>query len=148
MGAEAVAKIRGYISPNEIVEFIKKAYDEHVSYGIGIKDYGLISKLENVRMVYDNSDTMKVESGYITFSTKPTIQRSIFYHHQNVNTERNATHYEEIGLGEMVNTEITELRLSADSEATAILMDILQVYGGWLDEDDCDEAEFFEILKV
>lgn len=150
MGCETIAKIRGHITPEEIINYIRVTIDKNVSYNIKTDDYGNIDDTVNhgyIKNVYDDSEIMNITSGFINFTTISGNKKSMFYFYQNVATEENIEYYKRTGLAEIAETQTTTLMVSADNEAVEILTKIVSMYGGWLDENDCDEEKFYKILK-
>ena len=57
------------------------------------------------------------------------------------------TYYIENGLEDLVYSDTTYLSLGYDDEAVEIMNMIVQHFGGWIDENDCDDNLYTYVGK-
>lgn len=59
----------------------------------------------------------------------------------------NLTFYSKHGLEDMVKSETTHISLGYWGNAVDIIKSIVAEFGGWIDENDCDDKEYYAIDK-
>ena len=119
MSCDTILRLKGHITAEQIVDYI----DEH---------YKFISN--SIRE--DNY----VTSGFIKFNDGDE-NRNIYYDYQNINS------YEKLDEN-IVKSETTFLDLGCYGNSVEIMKGIAQEFGGWLDENDCDDIPPYWIDKV
>ena len=119
MSCDTILRLKGHITAEQIVDYI----DEH---------YKFISN--SIRE--DNY----VTSGFIKFNDGDE-NRNIYYDYQNINS------YEKLDEN-IVKSETTFLNLGCYGNSVEIMKGIAQEFGGWLDENDCDDIPPYWIDKV
>lgn len=145
MGCDTTLRLKGHITAEQIIDYI----DEHYKFiGNSVKEdnYGSLKKYDWVKEKYDNSNEWKIISGFITFNNDENI--TIFYFYQNINSYENLEYYREHNLENMVKSETTFLSLGRCDNSVEIMQGIAQEFGGWLDENDCDDIPPYWIDKV
>ena len=74
--------------------------------------------------------------------------RQLFYNYSNVNFYENIHYYSPLGLTKMVEAETTTVSLGCHGASVEIIKELIKHFdGGWLDENDCDDEEYYEITK-
>lgn len=146
MGCDTILKLKGHIAAEQIVDYI----DEHYKFfnnGVKENNYGSLNKYNWIKEKYDDSNEWKITSGFITFNDGDE-NRAIFYEYQNVNSYENLEYHARYNLEDMVKSETTYLNLGFYGNSVEIMKGIAQEFGGWLDENDCDDKPPYWIDKV
>lgn len=73
--------------------------------------------------------------------------RSIFYLYDDRNCHENLKYYMSVDLEDMVYSEKTYLSLGCGGSSVEIMKKIVEHFGGWFDENDCDDKEYYYIEK-
>ena len=142
MSCDTILRLKGHITAEQIVDYI----DGHYKF-IKEENYGSLNKYNWFKEKYDDSNEWKITSGFITFNDGDE-NRNIYYDYQNINSYENLEYYNEHNLEDMVKSEITFLRLGCYGNSVEIMKGIAQEFGGWLDENDCDDIPPYWIDKV
>lgn len=70
----------------------------------------------------------------------------MFYVYNNLNSYENINFYSEHGLKDMVLSETTYISLGFWGSSVEIVKEIVAYFGGgWVDENDCDDKEYYPI---
>lgn len=142
MSVDTKGKLKGKVSIEDVANFIEKKF-------------GIVTSIRKSKdSVYEEADYMKefygdiptTETAYISFEYN-CEKRNIFYFYSNYNTYENLEMYSEYGLEEMVKSETTDLIIGCWGSSVEIMKSIVAHFGGWVDEDDCDDNEYYEIEK-
>lgn len=88
-----------------------------------------------------------MDNGFIELCVPDSGLRNLFYDYSNVNFYENMEYYSRIGLRDMVESEITTLSLGYDKEALGLMKKIASYFGGWIEENDCDDEKPSSILN-
>jgi hypothetical protein len=145
MGVDTRGLLKGDISAEEILNFIRHNYDKNAKSYVTDKDYGSLKEvLFNEK--YGDRDNWIVKYGNIDFSYKGE-DRSLFYYKSNINYYENLKYYSEYGLENMVKSETTSISLGCWGNSVQIIKDIVREFGGWIDENDCDDISYYLIEK-
>ena len=154
MGVDVHAKLRGHVSPREIGDYIKERYNVNIYSTVQTENRGKIDKVVTWPHKAKRGETnWKIQSGFIDFTVNLTgedEQRNLFYMYDNVKTEEDINWYKEHGMPELVKmaeTETTYLSLGLWGSAVEIMLDIVQHFGGWIDENDCDDIPYYYVRK-
>mgnify|MGYP007079216273 CR=1 FL=1 len=111
MGCDTIGRIKGFVSHQDITEFIKEKYDKNVEDHVIRYGLGLISKCDWKHKINEHSED-KVnwynEHGFIYFKYNGE-KTALFYDYDNVNHYENEDYYLELGLGDMVESETTHI---------------------------------------
>lgn len=141
MSTDTVGRIKGYITAEEICEYIKKCWDKTAESNV-IRNN--ISSIQNITWDYlvnehsENSEYWYADTGIIKFCYKGQ-ERWLHYCYNNLNHFENLKYYKNLGLEEMERSEYTNLILAYFEDSAAIMQDIIKYFGGgWLDESDED----------
>lgn len=134
MGVDTNGRLIGNISPEEVLNFIRQKYDANAKSSVKIKNYGIIKK------------DWIITNGFIEF-TYNNENRRLFYYKSNINSYENLEFYSKHNLEDMVKSETTLISLGCWGSSIEIIKDIVTHFGGWIDENDCDDKEFYPIIK-
>lgn len=146
MGCDTILRIKGHITVEQIVNYIIEHY-KFISNGVKEENYGSLNQYDWVKEKYDDSNEWKITDGFITFNDGDE-NRAIFYYYQNVNSYENLEYYNKYNLEDMVKSETTWLNLGLYGNSVEIMKRIAQEFGGWLEENDCDDKPPYWIDKV
>ena len=142
MGCDTVLRLKGHITAEQIVDYIDEHY-KVMQNGVKENNDGSLNQYDFVKERYDDSNEWKITSGFITFNDDDE-NRAIFYDYQNINFSENLEYYSKYNLENMVKSETTWCY----GNSVEIMKGIAQEFGGWLDEDDCDDEPPYWIDKV
>lgn len=151
MGVDTKGKIRGYANHRAIFEYIRQHYDSNAVCRIPDipKYHGMVSEIDwdDYRMNEHSIDMERWYGIYGSIDFKYNDEsRSLFYHYSNVNSFENLDFYKKHGLEEMVTSETTSISLSAWGHSIDIIRELVEQFGGgWMDDNDCDDKEYYEI---
>lgn len=146
MGVDTIVKIPGKIESNKIFNFIKEHFDENAINDVEVKvqSQELLDGFVESGYVILGTELI-FESGFIHFQYKEE-QRSLFFFYGNYcspapyaikkNLENNTRE---------LNGDNTDLTLGASGYAVEILTQIAKEFGGYIDEDDCDDEWFYKV---
>lgn len=144
MGVDTHAKLKGEVLPEVILNFIKQTIDADAKMNIETrKQKGSPTWMHTKSNCKDWYET----SGFMHFATKDGNKRMMFYSYSNVNSLENLEYYAKCGLKDMAESETTFLSLGYNEEAVEIMKSVVTEFGGWLDESDCDDEEYYPITK-
>lgn len=146
MGCDTCGKIKGYVKHEDIFEFIKNNYDKDATHRV-IRQ--IICHLSECDWKYklnehsDDNENWYDIYGSINFKYNEE-ERMLFYCYSNINSYENLKYYSECGLEDMVKTETTHIGLGCWGSSVKIIKEIVENFGGgWLDENDCDDKEYY-----
>lgn len=83
-------------------------------------------------------------SGFIYFKYNDEDRR-LFYNYDNLNSYENLEFYTKRNLRDMVEMETTYLSLRYWGSSVEIMKEIVTHFGGWVDENDSDDKEYFPV---
>jgi len=152
MGVDTHARLRGYVSPDELARYIERRYNIKVGKYIDVRNEGLIKDLGitySHKVVSGAKEYIK-EVGNLCFTlviNGVEETRSLFYLHETIIPIENEEYYLENGLRELNEIDTTFISLGYWASSVEIMRDIVEEYGGWLDENDCDEYPYYYIRK-
>lgn len=146
MGIDTKVAIPGKIEPNKIFDFIKEHFDENAISDVEAKVQSqelLDSFVESGNVILGKE--LIFESGFIHFRYKEE-QRSLFFFYANyygfdAYTFKNNL----LNNTRELNGDNTSLSLGASGYAVEILTQIAKEFGGYIDEDDCDDKWFYKV---
>lgn len=144
MSVDTKGRLIGKVTHEQILNFIKQKYDKDAFSGVKKEYYDYNVDWEHIKYGDENH---YVESGFIYFKTLNGNKRQMFYYYSNINHLDNLKFYSECGLKDMVMSEVTILNLGCNTEAVEIMRDVVTEFGGWIDENDCDDKEYYPVLK-
>lgn len=152
MGRDTYGKIKGRISPEEIVRVIKERLGVDAVSEVKTHVYEKLDDLDFTFMNYGDSDSWECDHGFILFEFDGD-KRALFYSYDNINTYENLNYYKETypdrrDLEEMVKSEKTHIGLGCCGNSVEIIETIVSAFGGWVDDNDCDDIPYRKIEKV
>lgn len=146
MGIDTKVAIPGKIEPNKIFDFIKEYFDENAISDVEAKvqSQELLDSFVELGNVILGKELI-FESGFIHFRYKEE-QRSLFFFYSN-NYGFDAYTFKNNLLNNTreLNGDNTSLSLGASGYAVEILTKIAKEFGGYIDEDDCDDKWFYKV---
>lgn len=142
MGVSTKGRLIGKVPYEVILDFLKEKYDKNAYSEIKNDRYEMIDHFEK----YNDSDKWEISSGFIYFNDGEE-DRMLSYFYQNINPYENLDYYERFGLAEMVKSETTTISLGCNDKAKEVIKSIVEHFGGWYDEDDCDGNPYIKIEK-
>ena len=153
MGECTRALLKGKINPEEIANFILNYYNlkpnEIRIFNLFTNSIKIEDKLKPIKQYGKNTGFWDTDTTHIVFvnpfrkpvpkNSTPT-HRSLFWYYSNCVFE-----------GEASTTiasqyETTYISLSHDKEAIEIIKAITAHFGGWMDENDCDDISYREVI--
>lgn len=146
MGVDTKGRLLGFIKPEEVLNLIKQKYDKDAKSYVKLDNYGSDKEMEWIKERYDDSGNWLTWRGFITFNDGEE-NRSLFYCYTNHNSYENLEFYSECGLEDMIKTETTHVSLGRGGNSVDIIKTLVTEFGGWIDEDDCDDEEYYPIVK-
>lgn len=148
MSVDTHGKIKGFVRHEEILNFIRQKWDKDASDSISKHIICPISKCTwKYKFNEHSEDNENYYSlyGHICFKYNDE-DRSLFYCYFNVNSYDNLDYYSKRNLSDMVETETTYLTLSHWGSSVEIIKNIIENFGGgWIDENDCDDKEYYPV---
>ena len=146
MSCYTILRLKGHITVEQIVDYIDEHY-KFISNNVKEENGGSLNKYNRVKEKYDDSNEWKITNGFIRFNDGDE-NKAIFYDYQNINFYENLEYYSKYNLENMVKSETTFLSLGCYGNSVEIMKGIAQEFGGWLDENDCDDIPPYWIDKV
>lgn len=146
MSCDTILKLKGHVTAEQIVDYIDEYY-KLFNNSVKEDNYGSLNNYNWVKEKYDDSNEWKITSGFITFNDGEE-NRTIYYFYQNVNSYENLGYYKKYNLENMAKLETTYVSLGHYGNSVEIMKGIAQEFGGWLDENDCDDIPPYWIDKV
>lgn len=151
MGIDTVAKIKGRITPEQITEIIKDLFGVEPKNEVKRTIYDKLDDLDYPFRNYGEEDYWFGDFGFIRF-TYNGENRQLFYSYNNINLYDNLLLYkrkypDRTDIHNMIKSETTHLSLGKWGSSVEILEAIVKKFGGWVDEDDCDDIPYRYIEK-
>lgn len=147
MGTDCRAYLKGHVTQEEILNFIRQRFYINATMDINKVVYGKVDNYDDIQAMYDNSNIVTSEQGFIDFIDVNGDVRKLFYLYNNHNYYENKEYYKERNLIDMVTSEKTYLSLGYWGNAVEIMKQLVTEFGGWIDENDCDDITFYPIKK-
>lgn len=146
MGVDTKGRLKGFVKHEDVLNFIKQTYDKNAISYVKLEDYGSDAGKEWIYERYDSSGKWLTWSGFISFNDGKE-NRSLFYCYTNHNSYENLEYYSKCDLEDMVKAETTHISLGYGGSSVDIIKAIVTEFGGWIDESDCDDEEYYPIIK-
>jgi hypothetical protein len=146
MGVDTKVRLKGHVKNQDILEFIRNTYDKDAYVSNWRVDN--FDEIPSIKERYDDSGRWLTEVCFIVFKHPKDGLREMFYMHSNVNFHENLEYYEQFNLTDMVKSEVTYLSLGHWASSVDILKTIAAHFGGWLDENDCDDNPYYWVDKI
>ena len=148
MGCDTRGKIKGFVHPDEILNFVRQKYDATAKSDVSETVLCPLKKCEwdyTLNPHGHDRNNWTTLTGFIVFSYKDE-KRMLFYSYSNINSLENLEFYSERNLEDMVRAETTGLSLGTWGHSVEIIQEIVaQFGGGWVDDNDCDSEEFYPV---
>lgn len=158
MGIDVRCLLKDHITPEQIVEFLKTKY-ENVSIETVCHSFNR-TKLKDITFNFikkpdSESETWDICSGFIAF-TDGEDKRLLHYFHDNIIETGCIQDFIDYTLpksenvNELLGAYITSgvsISLGLWNNAVEIITEICNHFGGWIDENDCDEIGYKYIEK-
>lgn len=149
MGCDTIGKVKGFVKPDDLLNYIRENWDINAEGDIARKVMRPFSECDmvcNLNESCENDADWYVISGFIYFVYKGEF-RQLFYNYSNVNFYENIHYYSTLGLTKMVEAETTTVSLGFHGKSVEIIKELIEHFGGgWIDENDCDDEEYYEIV--
>lgn len=132
MFVDSQGKIKGFISPNSILNYIKQMWDENATSEVEMKVICPTSECNwkyEVKEHSEDSQNWYMLTGYIAFKCNDTDQL-LFYCYDNLKSFTNLEHYSKYGLAEMIEMETTHIALEYSEVSAKIIKQIVSNFGG------------------
>ena len=146
MGRNTYGKLKGYVKHEDIFEFIKNNYDKNATDSVKRKIVYPLSKCDWGYTMNEHSDdnaNWYEFAGFICFNCDGE-KRMLFYHYENINHLDDLEYYYEHNLENLARSERTHIGLGYWGSSVEIIKEILENFGGgWIDENDCDDEEYY-----
>lgn len=145
MGVDTHGKLKGRVLAEDILNYIQQKYDPKATMEISKSNYGT-NERDYIKQRYDNSGCTLGWSGFIDFFDGKD-NRQLFYSYDNTNSYENLDYYANYNLDGMVKSETTYISLGYWNNSVEIIKAIVTEFGGWIDENDCDNEPYYPIIK-
>lgn len=146
MGACTKGRLNGYVKPEYILNYIKQKYDSNALMKISVYDFGKKSDMDFIVKTFDDSERWITEEGRISFMDG-NDPRELVYYHDNILERDEFEYFKSAGIEELTKQETTGISLGAWGNSVEIIQDIVSQFGGWIDENDCDDKDYYPISK-
>lgn len=148
MGCDTYGKIKGYVKQEDILKFIQQKYDKNATSSVSRRITCPLSKCDWKYKINEHSEDNEnwyTIYGYICFKYNDE-NRMLFYCYDNLNHYENLEYYTKFGLEDMVKAETTHIGLGYWGGSVEIIKEIVENFGGgWIDENDCDDKEYYVV---
>ena len=146
MGIDTIVKIPGKVESSKIFDFIKEHFDKNAINDVETKVQSqnfLDSLIESNSIILGTE--LIFESGFIHFRYKEE-QRNLFFFYGNYYSPAPYAIKKNLDSNTReLNGDNTELILGASGYAVEILTKIAKEFGGYIDENDCDDKWFYKV---
>lgn len=151
MSMDTHGRIKGFVKHEDILNYIKRNWDKEVVDCVEKRIVCPIAECDGEYKVNehseDNENWYKI-SGYIFFKYNGE-DRALFYLYENLNYLENYEYYSEYGLKDMIEAETTYLLLGCHGTSVEIMKELIAHFGGgWIDENDCDDKEYYSVESL
>lgn len=146
MGVDTRGRLIGHITVDNVISAIKELYNVDVTHNVSRVKYENFEDIDFPFRNYGDEDFWYSDYGFIFFEVNGE-HRQLFYHYNNINTYENIDYYkntypERKDLVKMAKSETTHISLGNWGMSVEIIESIVKKFGGWVDENDCDEIPF------
>jgi hypothetical protein len=135
MSVHTIVRLDGYVKPEEIVNFI--------SNNIATREVSTNMRTEKMDYIMPGYEA---EQGAM-FIYHNNGSEILFYCHDNINLKENLEYYIAEGLREMVESETTYLSMEYSNYSISIMKQIVEAFGGWINEIDQDDRPYYRVNK-
>lgn len=149
MSVDTKGRLLGHVPAVKVLEYIKSHIDSNAAMDVSEKKYPISEGWKKIIKKYygTNSGYITEVSGFINFHEDggAGMERSLFYFYIDINTYEDYECYCREGLKDMVESETTYINLGCFGDSVKIIKDLVSHFGGWIDENDCDEQPFYKV---
>lgn len=138
MSVQIKLRLKGHVSVQDLLDFLQEYHP--VPHIIHMDCATPPAEVQWEYKIY-HGDKWYMDNGFIELCVPDSGLRNLFYDYSNVNFYENMEYYSRIGLRDMVESEITTLSLGYDKEALGLMKKIASYFGGWIEENDCDDEK-------
>ena len=142
MGVDTRAYLKGHVTQEEVLNFIRQTIDPNAHMKVSEETYEIIDK----EFYGYDKNLIKTYHGFIRFTVNDE-KRFMFYYYSNVNTYDNLKYYSQYHLEDMIKSEKTFISLGHNDTTVDVIKKICTHFGGWFDENDCDDDSYYYIKK-
>ena len=138
------ALLKGKINPEEIANFILHYYNLKSNqirvWDISTDSIKIENKLKPIKQYGRDTYFWNTDRTCIVFNSpfNKEIHKSLFWYYSNCVFNGEDTHITS-------QYETTYISLNYDEEAIKIIKAITAHFGGWMDENDCDDVDYIEV---
>lgn len=144
MSVDVKVSLDGYVSTEEIVDFLNEIGSVE-EYKTNEKNYKY--ECGNFwKEVFCKDNLWKIKFGFISFYYQKEY-RTLFYNYSTVNFWDNIEYYSKELQEKFIKGEHTQLSISCFGNAVEVMKLICEHFGGWIDENDCDDIDPYYIEK-
>ena len=149
MGVDTKSKFIGKLNVTELFEFIKNEIDANAVNDVEVKSRFMESEYRNDIIFLGETDGVETTtSGFIRLEYNGE-SRSLHYFHEDTVWMNKGVFKENIKHGTPeFNGETTTLSLGYNENAVYIMKKIVEHFGGYIDEYDCDDEWFYKVEKA
>jgi hypothetical protein len=156
MGIDTKGIFKDYVTPEQIVEYLQsKTNCENVRSEVKSNVLGKLDSTDFDLIQKNNSDNWEVTSGFIIFDyynvagEKET--RMMYYFYDNISSceeiknfidYRLQTSENKLDLIQSYIKSCVTVSLGYWGDGIEIISDLMKHFGGWVDENDCDEIHY------
>ena len=156
MGCDAVAYLKGFVEPKCIFDYIKNNIDSKMTHDVELETICSLDKIDFAKykkselpIIYAKSPedfkNWRILSGWIYFNMQ-SRDWTMFYYYSPLQSRCGYDDCNDNDILEIINSDITCLRMPFCRESINILTNIVKYFGGgWIDENDCDNENFYKI---
>lgn len=142
MGIDTCGRLLGHVKKEEIINYIYHNWDKEVTNNINY--YNDWREKDFIKEIYDKNKNIYSEHGFIFFKYNGQ-KRNLFYCYNSYNEYENLKYYKKHGLENMVKSETTFISLGCWGSSVEIIKELVTYFGGYIDERDCDDEEYYYI---
>ncbi len=156
MGCDTVAYLKGFVEPKCIFDYIKNNIDSKMTHDAKWETICSLDKIDFAKykkselpIIYAKSPedfkNWRILSGWIYFNIQ-SRDWPMFYCYSPLQSRAGYDDCNDNDILEIINSDITCLRMPFCKESINILTNIVKYFGGgWIDENDCDNENFYKI---
>ena len=150
MGCATCGKIKGKIEPEQILDFIMENYDKNSAMSEMSTTKDRVTKrayeetYNDIRYVYGKDKKYYISKTGIIYNSVDDL----FYNYSNMGfyNKSDLKYYEELALSDMVKSETTYISMGASKKSVELIKSIIANFGGgWIDENDCDDDDYYYV---
>ena len=146
MSERTIGNLNGFVSHEDILNYIKKKYDPMATVNVDKTIVANLSDFKEEYQINPHSETDQyyyIVDGYISFNYR-NLNRTLMYSYKNINWTEKLEYYKSLGLEDFVRAEKTYIDLIFDNDSVKIITNILHNFtGGWINEKENDDKSYY-----